>query len=252
MMDQIAVRGMVLSVMPVGDYDRRIVLLTKERGKISAFAKGARKPNSPFLACSQPFVFGTFTLYEGRTSYTLQRAEVDQYFQELRGNMERTFYGMYFCEVAEYLTGEGNDEQQMLKLLYLALRGLYHETIGPKLARLIFEWKAMYLNGEGPEVSHCVRCRSPFARGVFRVRSGGYVCEACEADGLRKIPGDIVRSLSAGAWYTLQFLAATPPEKLFTFNLTEEVMEELSELFSQYREEYWKHRFTSLDMLNIL
>lgn len=210
------ITGMVLKAEPMNDYDRRVVFLTKEKGKISAFARGARKPNSKLLAATNPFCFGTFRLYEGRTSYNVMEAEITNYFEGLREDYESAYYGMYFLEVMDYYTRENNDEKEMLKLLYQSLRALMHEGLSNVLVRYIFEMKAMVLNGEFP--------------------------------GMPK----------EGEWeestrYAVNYIVATPVEKLYTFTVTPQVLAQLKEIADDYRRRYIDRPFKSLEIVeNIL
>ena len=111
MQDYTEITGMVLKVEPMGEYDKRVVILTKEKGKISAFARGARKQGSRLLAATSPFSFGEFKIYAGRNSYSIMEASISNYFEGLREDFEGAYYGMYFLELMDYYTRENSDEK---------------------------------------------------------------------------------------------------------------------------------------------
>ena len=215
MQEFIYVTGMVLKQSAIGEYDRRLCILTKERGKISAFAKGARKPGSRLAAAACPFVFGTFKLYEGKNSYTVAEADIQNYFEALRSDFEGAYYGMYFAEIADYYTRENNDEKEMLKLMYQSLRALSAASLDRRLVRAIVEIKAVGINGEFPG-----------------------------------IPQD--REYMPSTLYAVDFILSSRIEKLYTFTVKEEVLQELIHLGSYYRRKLMDKEFKSLEILQTL
>lgn len=245
-MNQITVTGMVLAATPVGEYDRRVVILTKERGKIAAFARGARKPNSALVGVTAPFSFGEFYVYEGRTSYTLMSASISSYFSELREDMEGAYYGFYFLDLAGYYAREANNETELLKLLYQTLRALISPKIPNRLVRCVYEFKCISINGEGPQVFECVRCGDREREKLFSAKSGGLVCAQC-AESVSDAAGILPSTL-----YTLQYIVSSGVGKLYNFAVKEEVLRELEKLAKEYRETYIEKKFKSLEILEMI
>ena len=151
-MNDLQLTGIILKSEPIGDYDRRLVLLTKEKGKISAFAKGAMRPTNRFMGNVDPFTFGIFSLYAGSNSYSVTKLEVKNHFEGFRKDLGATFYGTYFLEIADYYGRENTDNVRLMRLLYKALLLLLDENVSNDFVKTIYEMKAIMLEGEFPGV----------------------------------------------------------------------------------------------------
>ena len=190
MTDLTVIKGLIIKVEPIGEYDRRIVMLTDDRGKISAFAKGARRTNSKLMSGTNLFCFGEYALFSGRNSYSVNDVKVINYFSFMREDFESAYYGMYFAEIADYYCRENLDDRDMLTLLYQALRALESDRFDNRLVRACFEIKAVCLQGE----------------------FGGV------RDNARFAPDTL---------YAVDYIVNTPPAKLFSFDVKPDILGEL-------------------------
>lgn len=207
--------ALVLSSTPVGEYDRRVVLLTRERGRIACFARGARRPGSPVMAASLPFCFGTYRIREGRNSNVLVEAKIQTFFEKIRSDMEATCYASYFAEVLRYITRENNDEAALLLLAFQSLRALESGRIPARLIRAVFEIRTLRIEGE------------------FLMPQ--------EADGF-----------SPAAMQAVAHIAESPLKNLYTFAVSDSVLAELEHIAEVSMERSLHHWFESLEILRTL
>ncbi|MCI8591763.1 MAG: DNA repair protein RecO [Lachnospiraceae bacterium] len=249
MSEPLTVTGIVLAAAPSGEYDKRLVLLTRERGRITAFARGVRRTGSPMMAAANPFVFGQFVVYEGRTAYTLAQAQVTHYFTELASEFPGVYYGFYLLEFADYYGREEKPEKDMLNLLYLSCKALTNPRLDNRLIRCIFELRAMVINGEYPNVFSCAVCGSEEGLVSYSAPRGGLVCKSCRTAMLGEEAG---MEVCGALVYTMQFAASCEMKKLFTFTVKDEVLREFEMVMGRHVERYTDRKFKSLEVLETM
>ena len=135
--------------------------------------------------------------------------------------------------------------KEMLKLLYQSLRALESPAFSNDLVKVIFELKAMTINGEGPSVFSCMHCRKTENLEYFSVWRGGIFCPECKH-------GQKTRQIHESTRYAMQFIVSSKVEKLYTFQVSEEVLKELKRIMKEYLHTYVKHSFKSLQIIDEL
>jgi len=245
MKDKLILTGMVMLAAPVGDYDKRLVILTRERGKITAFARGARKQNSVLLAACNPFVFGEIEVYEGRDAYTIARIQVKDYFRELAKEPAISAYGFYFLELTNYFTRENIDGSEPLLLLYTASRALLKEVMPKRLIRVIVELKILVINGVYPDVFQCKNCATKEELMYISKDEDGVMCSGCGR--LHQ-----AKEVDKSTIYALQYIISSKMNQLFNFSVTEIVLQELERVVTAQLNRQVDRTFFSLELIQLL
>ncbi|MDR3707527.1 MAG: DNA repair protein RecO [Capsulimonadaceae bacterium] len=182
-MAQYNVTGIVLRRVPYGETDNIITLYTRERGRVSAIAKGARKPISRLAGACETLTCGRYNLAGGKSLDIVTQAEVKDAFPSLRKDLSRLAGAQYLAEALNHFVVEEDAHPDLFTLLRAGLL-LMERADDPQTAVRWYELRLLELAGYGPDLCSCVICGETVPRDnasqtdiyALSVANGGALC----------------------------------------------------------------------------
>ena len=160
--------------------DSLLTLLTDKKGKISAIAKGVRKPQSRLRGGVQIFTHNAMLLHEGKSLDIVTQSECVEPFIPLQDDFAAIAAASYWSELVFSLIPEGEADPGLFQLTLAGFHVLCLSTSNLVIRGL--EIKLLAHLGYTPLLEQCVSCGQKLAenpRITFSVRHGGVLCSVC-------------------------------------------------------------------------
>lgn len=169
--------------------------LTRGAGKISAIAKGSKRPKSAFDGPIEIFSFGEIVFTSGAEEKLAVLTEFQQEtaFGGLSGNMFVLNCAQFAAELVDGLTDDYDSNQPLFDSFKQFLENVSQSDSKTDVVAFLtlFQFSLLKDVGMQPVLKHCVNCRNVFKsqrREVyFSTSANGLICKDCEASFVDKI-----------------------------------------------------------------
>lgn len=164
-----------------GEADRLLVLYTRERGKVRAIVKGARKLTSRKAGHLEPFTYVTLQLAKGRDLLIVTQAETVNAFLTLHEDLVKTGYAAYVVELLDRFTHEEEGGNPTLFKLLVETLDRIEKDSDSWLSVRYYEMRLLDFIGFRPQLFECANCgREILAEDqFFSFKAGGAICPRC-------------------------------------------------------------------------
>ena len=179
----IKTEGIVLRSMRFGEADRILHVYTRDRGRISAIAKGVRRSRSRFGGRLEPFSHVALVLHEGRSDLmTVTGADTVRSHRTLREDARTLDCAARACDAVGRLFETTEPHPEVFNLLAREMGLLEADAANATHAnQLVFRMKLLLAAGLAPQLSACASCGDREHLSGFSGAHGGVVCLSCEA-----------------------------------------------------------------------
>lgn len=250
---QLKTQGIILKQRNIGENDRILTILTADFGLIEATARSVKSTRSALSAACQLLSYSDICLYKGKGNYIVNSAETINSFYSLRLDVVKIALAGYFCELTTYLSPTLDNANDYIKLLlntlYLLQEGKKSETV----LKSIFELRALSVAGFMPDFVCCKAC-SAFQKELmyFLPLEGLLVCEDCYGGSAYSLETTIKFKVFPPVLSALRHIVFSPPEKIFSFNLTDDSLLSLNFITENYTLLHTEGKFNSLGIYQSL
>lgn len=230
--------AIVLRSRKYRETSRILNLYTKEFGKLSVIAKGARSPKSRFGASLQPMSHVCAVLYkhDERELHLLSQCDGITRFPNLTENLDKFAAAMSIVELLERVVHDEERNDRLFDLTIGALRSINDAPKNVLNIQYYFELHLSDVLGFKPNFHACLSCGKPLDAelvgtkgGELRLGNGGVLCPMCSQSAGRG------GTISFGALRILQrFQETTEPVAVTRTTLTEHQMEEVRSILRDY------------------
>ncbi len=258
------IKGVVLRETAIGDYDKMMTVLTADRGKLSVFARGAKRLKSPLFAATQLFSYSEMTIYRSTNHYYLRTADLIENFYQMRDYLEGSALAGYIADIAADISVENQDETELLRLVLNCFYAISFRKKPTLQIKGVFELRASAAAGFMPNLVACAGCgNSNLDIYYFDVTDGIFRCEECyrtdaliaeklarrqsEPDAIYQT-GQIISLLSPSVFAAMRFSIYSPSQRIFSFELKDkQTLLDFSKVAENYLICHLEKKYATLD-----
>lgn len=175
--------ALVLRAYELGETSKVMVLLTRDRGKLRAVARGARGARPRYQSALEPLSEVRVTLYgrQGTELFRLGQAELlHSAFRAGTRSLEAAMLLSSSCEMLDAFCPEGEAEERVYRLALAVVRAAEQGATPELLTRYLEAW-LLKLHGLHPPLDRCAACGGPLGEGrlAYHRPAHGFACEGC-------------------------------------------------------------------------
>lgn len=149
--------AIVIRRLNYGETDKILTLYSREMGRFTAIAKGARKTISRLSGATELLTCTNFNLATGKTMDVVAQTEVSESFSTMRQDITRLAHGLYFADLVDHSVEDREPNPVLYDLLFAGMH-LIQRGPSPELIARWFEIQFLGDLGYLPNLYQCAVC----------------------------------------------------------------------------------------------